>query len=142
MSTLADYPYACTEQRIAKVRAGLALSRVGEVFSLNAERERLLRGFDDTVSWLDAARDSRGLVAFWPGGRGYVSLTAWSLQLLVSAAEAGLSVPQTLYQELLSTLRQSVRSDFPALVEGSELAERSWALAALTDAGHGPWLCA
>ena len=137
VSTLADYPYACTEQRIAKVRAGLALSRVGEVFSLNAERERLLRGFDDTVSWLDAARDSRGLVAFWPGGRGYVSLTAWSLQLLVSAAEAGLSVPQTLYQELLSTLRQSVRSDFPALVEGSELAERSWALAALTDAGHG-----
>ena len=48
VSTLADYPYACTEQRIAKVRAGLALSRVGEVFSLNAEREQLLRGFDDT----------------------------------------------------------------------------------------------
>jgi uncharacterized protein YfaS (alpha-2-macroglobulin family) len=136
VSTLSVYPYACTEQRIARVRAGLALDRFSETLGVIDNSTSLGAALEETFIWMDAAIDERNLMPYWPGGRGYVSLTAWSLQLLVSARQGGYEVPEPLEARLVRSLRRALRSDYPALVDGSEFAERAWALAALTDAGH------
>ncbi len=136
-SYLSTYPYACTEQRIAKARGGLALAKFDGVLDSGGDTQRLRRALEETFTWIGQAIDGRGLVAYWPGGDGYVSLTAWSLQLVTAAKAGGFNGPVELAGRLIRSLRQALRSDYPALVPGSELAERAWALAALTGAGAG-----
>jgi alpha-2-macroglobulin len=135
ISTLNSYPYACTEQRIAKVHAGLAVERFGSALGATGATKPLSQALAQTLAYIESARDDRGLVGYWPGSRGYVSLTAWSFQLVISARRAGHAVPADLEAQLAQTLQRSLRSDFPGLVQGSEFAERVWALAALNDAG-------
>ncbi len=136
-SFMLRYPYACTEQRISTIRAGLALKRFGERLRVNGDlgQQRLLTGLAETFKWIEDAIDERELVAFWPGGRGYVSLTAWTLQFAIAVRNAGLDVPEALEARLAQSLRRALRSDFPGLLDGAELPERTWALAALADAG-------
>ena len=135
-SFLLDYPHACTEQRISKARAGLAMARFSKSVGISGiGSEQLLAGMDETFSWIDEATDDRGLVAYWPGSKGYVSVTAWALQLAVAARNGGFAVPDGLEERLARTLRLALRSDFPAFVDGAALAERTWALSALADAG-------
>lgn len=135
-SFLAAYPYGCTEQRIAKASGGLALKRFADVSGWQGlGLARLLDGVDETLAWIAKTRDVNGLVGYWPGSDGVVSVTAWSLQFVVSAREAGHEIPQALELDLVRTLRRAVRSDFPLFVDSSQFAERVWALSALADAG-------
>jgi hypothetical protein len=48
--------------------------------------------------------ESNGLVAYWPGGRGYVSLTAWVLQFFVEAEEAGFPIYEELKEVFIRAL--------------------------------------
>jgi hypothetical protein len=80
--------------------------------------------------------DGDGLVAYWPGSRGYVSLTAWVVQFLVEAQKAGFAVDDALLRRLTTTLHQALRSDYSRFVEGEAYVERAWALAALAQAGQ------
>jgi alpha-2-macroglobulin len=136
-SFLSRYPYACTEQRISAARAGLALRRFARQLDLSDDlgQRRLLAGLEQTFTWIEQAIDERELVAFWPGSNGYVSLTAWTLQFVIAVRQAGLDVPDGLEPRLAQSLRRALRSDFPALLDGAQTAERSWALSALADAG-------
>ena len=79
--------------------------------------------------------DDGGLVAYWPGSPGYVSLTAWAVQFLVEAKEAGYPVDQTLLDRMLRALEQALRSDYARFVDGESFSERTWALGALAAAG-------
>ena len=135
-SFLAAYPYGCTEQRIAKATGGLALKKFADVFGWQGLGfERLLDGVDETLAWIAKHRDANGLVGYWPGSEGVVSVTAWSLQFVVTAREAGHEIPEALELDLVRTLRRAVRSDFPLFVDSSQFSERVWALTALADAG-------
>jgi len=132
---LLAYPYGCTEQRLSRARAELALTRLRDLLKESGDDERLRRDVADTLEWLGRAVGPEGLVAYWPGGTGYVSLTAWSLDFLVEAKAAGYAVDEKLWNTLSRSLEQSLRTDYGRFIDGESFAERSWALAALTAAG-------
>jgi uncharacterized protein YfaS (alpha-2-macroglobulin family) len=90
----------------------------------------------DTLEWIPGAVDGNGLVAYWPGSRGYVSLTAWVVQFLVEAKGAGFSVDEKLLGRLTRTLDQTLRSDYGHFIDGESFLERAWALVALAEAGE------
>ena len=89
-----------------------------------------------TLEWIPATVDGGGLVAYWPGSSGYVSLTAWTVQFLVEASAAGYSVDAKLLERLLGSLEQALRSDYGRFIDGESFAERCWALTALAQAGR------
>lgn len=131
---LLAYPHGCTEQRISLSRAAIATKRLRTLLHEEGSEARLDRAVQDALSWIPTVVDSQGLCAYWPGGRGYVSLTAWALDLLVEAKDAGYTVDGKLFDTLTRSLQQSLRSDYSRFIDGEAYAERSWALSALTSA--------
>lgn len=134
---LNDYPYGCTEQRLSQARAELALRRFRDLLKQEGNDERIRRAVDDTLQWIPQSVDEQGLVGYWPGSRGYVSLTAWVVQFLVEAKAAGFRVDDALLDRLTRSLQQSLRSDYGRFIDGEAYTERAWALAALSAAGKG-----
>src|SRR5882724_1050792 len=133
---LQHYPYGCTEQRISNARAELALRKFRDVLLLGGNLDRVDRDVTQTLDWIDTVTTNDGLVSFWPGSRGYVFMTAWTLQFLVEARSAGYPVKTELVDKLTAALTQSLRSDYTQFVSGLEYAERVWALTALAEAGR------
>jgi alpha-2-macroglobulin len=133
---LLEYPYGCTEQRISRARAYIALRKFRTLLHQSTSDPEVEFTFRDTQQWIAGAIDRNGLVAYWPGGDGYVSLTAWVVQFLVEAKNAGMAVDAKLLNRLLQTLDQSLRSDYGRFIDGESFSERAWALAALAQAGQ------
>lgn len=132
---LQAYPYGCTEQRISLARAELALHKFRDTLMLGGKLDRLDRDVKDTITYVSKATTDEGLVSFWPGSKPYVFLTAWSVQFLVEARDAGFAIDDALLAKQTDALRQSLRSDNTNLISGIEYAERVWALTALAEAG-------
>jgi uncharacterized protein YfaS (alpha-2-macroglobulin family) len=132
---LNEYPYGCTEQRLSRARAEMALKRFRTLLHQEGDDARMKRAVDDTLGWLPQVVDAKGLVAYWPGSDGYVSLTAWVVQFMVEAKNAGFRVDEKLLATLTRSLEQSLRSDYGRFIEGEAFAERCWALSALAAAG-------
>ncbi len=130
-----DYPYGCTEQRLSQARSELALKRFRALLHQEGDEARIQRAVDDTLAWLPQVVDPGGLVAYWPGARGYVALTAWTVQFLVEAKGAGFRVDDKLLATLTRSLEQSLRSDYGRFIDGEAFTERCWALAGLAAAG-------
>ncbi|MBW8874214.1 MAG: alpha-2-macroglobulin [Acidobacteria bacterium] len=130
-----QYPYGCTEQRLSQARAEMALKRFRVLLHQEGDDGRMKRAVEDTLQWLPQVVDPHGLVAYWPGSNGYVSLTAWVVQFLVEAKAAGFRVDDKLMATLTRSLEQSLRSDYGRFIDGEGFAERCWALAALAAAG-------
>lgn len=135
LDSLQADPYGGTEQRISLARAELAMRRFRDVLMLGGKLDRLDRDVAETLALLAKATDESGLVSFWPGARSYVFLTAWSVQFLVEARDAGYRVDDDLLARQVAALRQALRSDYTKLVSDLAYAERLWALTALVQAG-------
>lgn len=136
LNFLMEYPYGCTEQRVSKARARLALRAFRDVLHLQGEDDLLDQSVNDTVAWISQTVQQNGLVAYWPGSRGYVSLTAWVTEFLVEAKQAGYAVDEELLRTLLGTLEKALRSDYSHFIDGESWAERVMALQALSTAGR------
>jgi uncharacterized protein YfaS (alpha-2-macroglobulin family) len=134
LSYLRRYPFGCTEQRVSLARAELGAKQFAAALG-QAGDQRSARVVAETLEWVGTATDASGLVAFWPGTKGDVWLTAWTVEFLVEAKKAGFAVDPTVYSALLRALHQALRSDYADFVSGSEYVERAWALAALASAG-------
>ncbi|GAB2176503.1 alpha-2-macroglobulin [Dongia sp. agr-C8] len=132
---LQEYPYGCTEQRISLARAELALHKFRDTLMLGGKLDRLDQDVKDTLASVEKATSEAGMVSFWPGSKPYVFLTAWSVQFLVEARDAGFAINDALLEKQLTLLRQSLRSDNGNLISGLEYSERVWALTALAQAG-------
>jgi uncharacterized protein YfaS (alpha-2-macroglobulin family) len=133
---LLEYPYGCTEQRISRGRAQVAFRKFRALLQQADTDAELQRAVKDTSDWIANAVDSNGLVAYWPGSDGYVSLTAWSVQFLVEAKGAGFPVDEKLLARLTGGLERALRSDYGRFIDGEAFVERAWALAALAQAGQ------
>jgi len=133
---LRDYSFACTEQRVSEARAEIAARRFRDTFLFERPADRTDADIATTITWIKSAIDSNGLVAFWPGSTGNAALTAWTVQFLAEARDAGFTIDKELLGRLTGVLRQSLRSDYPFFLVSGGLAERSWALAALAEAGE------
>jgi alpha-2-macroglobulin len=132
---LLEYPYGCTEQRIALTASELALRPFSPLLAMTGVADRLAGDVKATTRAIEQAIDEDGLVAFWPHGRGSVELTAWAHRFLIAAGKAGQPVDKGLTDRLATVLTQSLRSDYPRLMAGEQLRERVAALAALADGG-------
>lgn len=135
LSFFLDYPYGCTEQQLSKARAFLALSKFREMLHQKEFDRTSKKAVEDVMLWLPSTIDPQGLAAYWPGSRGYVTLTAWVVQFMVEAREAGFTVDNTLLNRLTASLERALRSDYGGFIQGEDRLERAWALAALAQAG-------
>jgi len=133
---LLDYPYGCTEQRLSRARAQLALRGFRDLLYQEGDDEALDRAVNQTIEWIAQMVRPNGLVAYWPGSSGYVSITAWVVEFLVEAREAGYPVDDDLFNTLTRALEQALRSDYSEFIDGEKWAERTWALQALASAGQ------
>ncbi len=133
---LLSYPYGCTEQQLSRARAFVALRRFRDLLSQNGGEAEVTRAVKGVLEWVPTTIDGDGLVAYWPGAKGYVSLTAWVVEFLVEAQKAGFAVDDRLLRRLTGTLQQALRSDYSRFVDGEAFLERAWALAALAQAGQ------
>jgi uncharacterized protein YfaS (alpha-2-macroglobulin family) len=136
MEFLLEYPHGCTEQQVSRARAYIAMRKFRTLLHQSTSDSEVDRALRDTQQWISSALDRNGLVAYWPGSDGHVSLTAWVVQFLVEAKNAGLPVDAKLLNKLLLTLDQSLRSDYSRFIDGESFTERAWALAALAQAGQ------
>lgn len=136
LTFLFDYPHGCTEQRMGRARAFLAMRTFRDLLSMTASEAEYQRAVHQVLEWIPATVDDNQLVGYWPGSRGYVSLTAWTVQFLVEAQEAGFTVDAGLFETLLGSLERAMRSDYRFFIDGESFAERTWALTALTRAGR------
>jgi alpha-2-macroglobulin len=136
LNALVEYPYGCTEQRIALASAGLAIKPFAPLLAAAGLEDRLAHDVRNTLRAIEQAIDADGLVAFWPRSRGNVSLTAWALSFVAAAEKAGEPVDKSLVDRLANVLKLALRSDYGRLLRGEDLRERVEALTALAEAGR------
>ncbi len=136
LSFLLDYPYGCTEQQVSRARAFLALARLRSLLHHSESDQKLRTGVEEVLRWIPRVIDDNGLVAYWPGSTGYVSLTSWVLEFLTEAREAGFTVDAALTDRIVQSLERSLRSDYSHFIDGESYLERTLALAALARAGR------
>lgn len=133
---LLEYPYGCTEQQVSRARSYVALRKFRTLLRQGGTEKDIERALRDTLAWIPGAVDGDGLVAYWPGSKGTVSLTAWVVQFLVEARSAGFPVDEKLLARLTRSLDQALRSDYAHFIDGEAFLERAWALVALAQAGQ------
>lgn len=136
LSFLMSYPHGCTEQRVSKARAFLASKEFNARLYRDGQDKELKRVVNEVLVWLPGVVDRNGLVAYWPGSTGYVSMTAWVTEFLVEARNAGFAIDPAMLERLIGTLQKSLRSDYTHFITGESYTERVMALRALAAAGR------
>ena len=136
LNYLLDYPHGCTEQRLSGARAVLASSKFGNLLNKTSEAGVSDKVIGDTLAWLDQVKSENGLIGYWPGSAGYVSLTAWSTMFMIEARGAGYPIDEALFDQSIRALKSSMRSDYQYYISGAAYEERTWALTALAMAGE------
>ncbi|MES1982905.1 MAG: MG2 domain-containing protein [Pseudomonadota bacterium] len=136
LSFLLEYPHNCTEQRVSRARAYLAFKEFNGRLSRDGQDKELKRVVNEVLAWLPGVIDGKGLVSYWPGSTGYVSLTAWVTEFMVEAHTAGFTIDQAMFDRLIGTLQQALRSDYTHFITGENYTERVMALRALAAAGR------
>lgn len=136
LNYLLEYPHGCTEQRLSRARAVLASSKFDQLLSRTGEAGLRDKVINDTLSWLELVKHENGLLSYWPGSGGYVSLTAWSTMFMIEARNAGYPIDESLFDQSIRALKSSMRSDYSYYIDGAAFEERSWAMTALAMAGE------
>ncbi len=136
LNYLLEYPHGCTEQRLSRARAVLASSKFDLLLNKSSEAGLRDKIIGDTLAWLDQVKHDNGLMGYWPGSTGYVSLTAWSTMFMIEARNAGYPIDEGLFDQSIRSLKSSMRSDYTYYIDGAAFEERSWALTALAMAGE------
>ena len=136
LNYLREYPFGCSEQRVSLARAEIAGKQFAAAMLADQKPDRAAFTVKQTLDWIASVTDENGLVAFWPGSKGDVALTAWTVQLMAEAKQAGFTVDDGQMSGLTNALKQALRSDYPHLLAGAAYEERAWALVALSEAGQ------
>ena len=133
---LQAYPYGCTEQRISLARAELALRKFRDTLDARRQARPARPRRADTIAFVGKATDeSRAWYRSGRARKGYVSLTAWSVQFLVEARDAGYSDRRRAADRADRCPAAGPAFGLHQFISGIEYAERVWALTALAQAG-------
>lgn len=135
LNFLARYRHGCTEQRISKIYPELALQQVMKKIGREVHKDKMNRVLKDTFTYLEACLKPNGLYSYWPGSRGYVSLTAYVAEFLLEAKKQGYTFKPELLDRSLTALKEALRSDYRYFIKAHSFTERAEALAALAKAG-------
>ena len=129
LDALLEYPYGCTEQRVSRARALIAMQGFREALDLK-QVQMNEQAVGELFEWLLQSTSASGLSSFWPGGKGSVFLTAWVVHFLAEARDAGFEVPDKVSAPLVRSLNQALRSDYSQFIDGAAWSERIMALEA------------
>ncbi len=132
---LLEYPFGCTEQRMALAGSELALKPYLPILNAAGAGGHISADVASTLAEIAGNTDADGLVAYWPHVPGSVLLTAWALDFAVQAGQAGYPVDHAMRGRLQHVLEQALRSDYPHLFAREQVRERAAALWALAEAG-------
>jgi len=135
MNFLAEYRHGCTEQRVSRLYPAIALKEFLGRFDIESPVTVSQTAFAELTEYLSEAMTERGFYAFWPGSEGYVSLTAYVVEFLVQARNAGYTVPSELIYKPQEALKAALRSDYRGFIPGQSFRERVDALCALQATG-------
>jgi hypothetical protein len=113
---LANYPYACAEQKASAALALLLASDVGEAFSMGRIAPAEYRTRAATLlKDLERYQCADGGFGFWPGGcrLGSVYLTSYVLHVMQVASRLGVTVPEETNRNALNFLEAALKRDTP-----------------------------
>ena len=127
-------PGGGTAQRLSAARAWIGMGRLRESLGMPLPGAEAVAA--DAISWMKLVIDEEGLIAWWPGSPGSVSLTAMAVQLDTELREAGHRTDPEITAKMVGALQRSLRSDDRRLIEGAAWLERARALSALSAAGR------
>jgi len=133
---LYQYPHDCTEQRVSRSYPMVALKGLFDTFHMEPNAAKTKEVVEGTFDYLGKTLGPDGLYAYWPGGRGYVSLTAYVVAFLAEAKRSGYDFPPKLLEKPVAALKQALRSDYSGFLDGYAFLERCEALNALSLAGE------
>lgn len=104
---LANYPHGCTEQVVSQVFPWLGLVQQP---GYQARLPLVQQQFAELIQKLAERQQSDGGFSFWPGGYHSADFPSiYVMHFLLAAREQGLAVPDYLYQQGLSYLREVAR---------------------------------
>lgn len=133
---LFTYEHLCTEQRVSQCYPAVALKGIYDTFKIKAPSEKINELMSETFDYLGKTLQPDGLYAYWPGGAGYVSLTAYVVEFLTEAKRSGYQFDPKLLDRPIGALKQALRSDYSKFIDGAAYMERAEALMALSQAGQ------
>ncbi|MBI3776433.1 MAG: alpha-2-macroglobulin [Gammaproteobacteria bacterium] len=136
LSFVLEYPLGCTEQQLSRAQAMLAFKSFSARLYGDQSKPLLDRAVANVLTVLPTVIDNDGLIGYWPGATGRVSLTAWAFEFLVDARAAGFNVETKLFERMAHALKQALRSDYRHWITNEAYTERVFALRALAAAGQ------
>jgi len=136
LNYLAQYPYGCTEQRISKIYPELVLKDTLSKIGKSRRTDELNRDITTTLQFLKSVKHQDGLYGYWPGSKGYVSLTAYVVEFLALVKKLGYPFETHLLNDGIRSLKKALRSDYGQFIPDSEYFERASALYALAMVGE------
>jgi uncharacterized protein YfaS (alpha-2-macroglobulin family) len=136
LNYLASYEHGCIEQRVSRLLPELALKDVFAQIGMEGREEIIKQPMAETFRYLERTQKPDGLYSYWPGSRGYVSLTAYVVEFLLAAKEQGYAFPEVFLTKAIQALKDALRSDYSNFIDGKSFTERVEALYALAKAGE------
>ena len=97
--------------------------------------EAIKQPMEETFRYLERTQKPNGLYSYWPGTRGYISLTAYVVEFLLAAREQGYEFNEAFLTRGKKVLQESLRSDYSHFIDGESFTERVEALYTLAQAG-------
>jgi uncharacterized protein YfaS (alpha-2-macroglobulin family) len=138
LSYLMHYPHGCIEQKVSYAYPALAYDDIWGQLGLESPDPHLKEYVNKTLEFLKKSQSPSGLFGYWPGSRGYVYLTAYVTEFLLTVknANAGYNLDEEILDKAIRVLKMSLRSDYTQFLSGYRYYERCAAIHALALAGE------
>ncbi len=106
---LLDYPYNCLEQQISKMMPAVSARQLVSDFKL-ADAAELRKQAQQIISNIPAYQHASGGYGYWPGSSPDPYVTAYALEHLRQAQQAGFTVPEKSIQKAVAWLENAFNS--------------------------------
>lgn len=142
MRYLILYPFGNTEQRISRAYPGLAYQKIWDELEIKQPDRDLERYINETLQYLEKVQTSEGLFSYFPGNKGSIQLTAYTLEFLSMVQKLDKNTPgkyafsETVYNRAIEALKRALRTDYSLFTSGYMYYERCAALYGLAFAGE------
>ena len=131
---LSAFQHACLEQRIAHMLPLLSLKTLTQSLGLQSPARNADNLAEALLLAIKQQQTENGLVAWWPGSKGDIGLTASAVEFMVLAQKSGSSLNEEVFQKALKALKAALRSDYPELWSAYRYNQQTSALRALAAA--------
>ena len=134
---LLDYPHGCIEQTGSRTRAALLARALRDRAGITTSDAKLDEYVKAGLAKMDTFRTPNGAFAYWAGGEPSAQATAYGLEVLAEAAEAGEKVDPEVLDQAASYVREFLAGKHVPHWWTPELTRAAQAKAALSLARAG-----